>query len=82
MNARVLELSYGLDHIDDRAAGADADVAGFRIEVLFHCKSSGGAFGGFNGGELGCGGGRHGGRRGFGDGLLRIHWVGEKVRSR
>lgn len=82
MGAGVVELSYGFDDVDDRAAGANADVPGFGIEVLFHCKLSGGAFGDFNAGELGCGGGRNGGERGVGDGLWKVHCLLEKVRSR
>ena len=35
--AGVLELLYGFHGVDDRAAGADADVAGLGVEVLFHC---------------------------------------------
>ena len=80
--AGVLELLDGFDDVDDCAAGANADVAGFGIEVLFHCKLGGSAFGGFNGGEFGCSGIRRGGERGVGDGLWEVHCVWEKVRSR
>lgn len=75
MYTGVLELFYGFDNVDDRAAGSDADVASFGIEVLFDCKLSGGALGEFNGGESGCGGGGHWGKRGVGDGLWKVHCV-------
>lgn len=77
--AGIFELLNGFDNIDDCAAGADADVPGFRIEVLFHCKVGGGAFGGLDSGELGGGGGGHGGKRDGGDGLWEVHCVGEKL---
>lgn len=81
MYAGVFNLLYGFDNIDDCAAGANANVAGFGVEVLFHCELSGGAFGAFNGGELACGGGGHGGERGAGDGLWEVHPVWEKMIS-
>lgn len=82
MYAGVFELLYGFDNVDNCAARADANVAGFGVKVLFHCKLSGGAFGRFNGGELGCGGGGRGGQRGVGDGLWKVHGVWKQVRSR
>lgn len=82
MYAGVLELLYGFHGVDDRTAGADADIAGLGVEVLFHCLSSGGAFGGFNGRELGSTRGRHIRDGGFGDGLCGVHCIWEKMRHR
>lgn len=75
----IVELLYGFDDVDDGAAGADADVAGFRIEVLLHCQLSGGTFGGLNGGELACGGGGHGGEGEARNGLWEVDPAREKV---
>lgn len=35
--AGIFELLYCFDDVDDGAAGADADVASFWIEMFLHC---------------------------------------------
>lgn len=81
MYAGIVELLYGFDDVDDGAARADADVAGFRIEMFLHCQLSGSTFGGLNGGKLGCGGGGHSGEGEARDGLWEVLLVWEKVVS-